>query len=219
MKKLKFCLSLIVLTVFIFSCKKDKNNTTTLTPGTGPAYPNYSQLKVGNYWVYQQYDVDSLGNATPKSNIDSCYVEKDTIINSAIYFKMFRPYLYPSEYLYLRDSLHYVVDAGGKIVFSSQDFATVFEDYYITAGPNDTVAHSIVKMEDPNVLVNVQAGYFTTCDYRLTYNMYPGWSGNGNPRMMHTRYGRNTGIVIETLPVYAANPNYIERRLIRYHLN
>jgi hypothetical protein len=221
MKKLKFCLPVIALTVFIFSCKKDKDEVPALTPGTAPTYPDYSQLKVGNYWVYELFDVDSSGNATTMNNYDSCYVEKDTLINNAVYYKMWRSgVFFPNWGFWLvRDSLHYVVTSSGKILFSSKDFTTVFDSYYITAGPGDTVAYTVVKMEDQYAIVNTPAGDFPTLDSRLTYYMYPNWSFNGSVRPQHTRYARNLGIVIETLPIYSSQPNYIERRLIRYHLN
>jgi len=220
MKNLKFCLTLLVLLLFIISCKKDKTEPAPAPVSYALQYSDYSQLKVGNYWVYQTYQVDSLGNSTCMYSLDSCFVEKDTLINGHIYFKVYRNYYVPFLInLYIRDSLHYVVDAGGNILFSSQDFTTVFDHYYTTASFSDTAAEVVAKMEDPNLLVTIEAGTFLTCDYRLTYYMYPNWSANGNPRIRHTRYARDIGIVMETLPIYFGNPNYIERRLLRYHLN
>ena len=65
-----------VLMTFIFtSCTKD---STTQTPS-----PNFTQLKVGNYWVYERFNVDASGTATATGILDSCYVEKDTIIDEA----------------------------------------------------------------------------------------------------------------------------------------
>jgi hypothetical protein len=220
MKNLKFCFALFVITFFIISCKKDKTEPAPVPVEYASPYPNYSQLKVGNYWVYQTYQVDTLGNSTCMFSLDSCYVEKDTLINGHIYFKVYRNYYVPYLInLYIRDSLHYVVDAGGKILFSSQDFATIFDNYYTGISQGDTVAEVIAKMEDHNFPVNVDAGTFITSDYRLTYNMYPNWSLNGSTRIRHTRYAKDIGIVMETMPIYVGNPNYIERRLLRYHLN
>jgi len=54
-------------------------------------YPDFAMLKVGNYWIYQYFDIDSLGNATATNTYDSCYVEKDTTINGKTYFKIYKP--------------------------------------------------------------------------------------------------------------------------------
>ena len=96
-----------LLTATIYSCKKDIE---PMTPAT--SYPNFSQLKVGNYWVYEQFDISSTGIATSRNIFDSCYVEKDTIINSKTYLKIVRPLYYSpqKEIMFLKDSLHYIVN-------------------------------------------------------------------------------------------------------------
>lgn len=74
MKKQINLLSFMMIRISIYSFKKENEKPEPDTPGT---YPNYSQLKAGNYWIYQQYHIDSLDNATPTTKYDSCYVEKD----------------------------------------------------------------------------------------------------------------------------------------------
>ena len=218
-KKIQNFLLLVMAATLVISCKDDEDNN----PAPAPVYPNYSQLKVGNYWIYQQFDVDSSGNATPKNVFDSCYVEKDTIINNTTYFKVIRPAPFPPsvDASYLRDSLHYTVTSEGKIIFSSQDFFTIFDEYYGFTGINqtDTIYKLTVKMTNKDWLVNVPLGNFQTSNYKINYQMFPNWSFAGNTRAMDTRYAKNVGIVTETLPFFASNPNYVERRLIRIHLN
>jgi hypothetical protein len=217
-KNLQSVILFSCLSVIVFSCKKDEDNSV-------PApivYDNYSQLKVGNYWIYQRFDVDSSGNATPATEYDSCYVEKDTLINNITYYKMIRPnpYIPLASAFFLRDSLHYVVDYKGKILFSSMDFTTTFEDFYQFGGGNsDTVCHAVRKMTEKDWNVTTPAGTYVTSNSKLIYNMYPAYSFAGNVRTMNTCYSKNIGIVKETLPFFASNPNYIERRLVRYHLN
>ena len=70
------CVSLLIC-----SCEKPDDDNDPITPAP-LVYDNYSQLKVGNYWIYQRFEVDSLGIGTPTSVYDSCYVEKDTLINN-----------------------------------------------------------------------------------------------------------------------------------------
>ena len=209
-------LSILEITVLINSCKKDnaeKNNNTT--------YPNFSRFDAGSYWIYQRFNIDSSGYATPTEVYDSCYVEKDTIINSKTYVKTYRPDTYGmnSNYSIVRDSLHYIVSVSGKIYFSSQDFQTVFESKYFKTIDDDTICLITSKMADKDLSVDTPAGTFTTSDFLKTYHMYPNWSFAGNPRFTHTRFAENVGIVVETLPFFTSSPNYIERRLLHYHVN
>lgn len=221
MKKQSFLLPAISIITMMSACKKNKE-TETATPAPAPAatnYPGYQPMKVGNYWIYQQFDVDTFGNATPRNVFDSCYVEKDTIINSQTYFKVVRPtFFYSYNQGYLRDSLHYIVDNLGRTLFSSQDFTTIFDSHYGFAA-SDTVFLCTRQMADSNMIVTTPAGTFTTLNFKTTYAMYPHWSVNGNPRFMHTRYAENVGIVAETIPFSVGDPNYIEVRLVSYHLN
>ncbi|HMT29637.1 MAG TPA: hypothetical protein PKD91_10190, partial [Bacteroidia bacterium] len=212
MKKPQILIPLIILSclsLLVISCKDDDDPAPTPT-----VYDNYAQLKVGNYWIYQHYDVDSSGNATSTSVYDSCYVEKDTIINNLTYFKMIRPNPYPplpSEY-YLRDSLHYVIDPFGNVLFSSLDFTTIFDDYYhVGSTPGDTLYRVIKKMTEKDWIVTTPAGLFQTSNMKISYHMFPNWSFAGSERAMNTRYAKNVGIVSETLPFFASNPNYLER--------
>ncbi len=224
MKKNLFLMSLMALLIISYSCKKDKKEENTPTPIT---YPNYSQLKVGNYWVYQQFQIYEDSIAYPRPNIDSCYIDKDTIINGHTYYKFFKPYpshcqyYYNQYYMYsfIRDSSHYIVNSFGEILFSSQDSLSVLRTFYYIWEGNDTLCQVVLKMADKNLSVNTPAGTYITSNSKETYHMYPNYVSAGNPRYVNTRYAENIGIVIETQPFYLSSPFYIERRLVRYHLN
>jgi hypothetical protein len=73
-------------------------------------------------------------------------------------------------------------------------------------------------MADKDSSIVTPAGTFLTSNIQETYNMYPKWSYAGNPRYINKRYSEEIGIVVETLPFSISNPNYIERRLVRYHI-
>jgi hypothetical protein len=216
MKKNVIFLFVLAFSILLFSCKKDKDSAQ-------PTYPHYADFAAGSYWVYQQFIVDSLGNATATNNLDSCFVEKDTIIDGQTYYKYFRPVPYSysqTGYGYMRDSLNYIVAPGGFIMFASQDFKTVFYSHYnvLDNANHDTLYYAYTKMEDKDLAITVPAGTFVTSDYRTTYNMYPIWSMAGAKRSVHKRYAENMGVVTETLPFFASDPKYTERRLIRYHV-
>jgi hypothetical protein len=221
MKNKMFILVFLATLTMIYSCKKDKVQTPPASPvePTGASYPNFSQLKPGNYWIYQEFNIDSVGNATPLSIYDSCYIEKDTMINGKTYFKMVRPNpLIVQPVSYLRDSLHYLVDQSGRKLFSSQDFQSLLETNYATS-PTDTIWKYTAMMMDKNLKVVTPAGTFITSDCNRTFDIYPNYVVTTNKIIKHTRYAENIGIVIETLPSFLSKPKNIERRLLRYHVN
>ncbi|MEI7661224.1 MAG: hypothetical protein WCK34_03455 [Bacteroidota bacterium] len=216
MKLLIIATSFMALILIIPSCKKDKN-----TGSSDSAYPNYALFKAGSYWVYQEFTVDSAGNSTSLNFYDSCYVMKDTVINNKTYACSYRqgPYSSGGNYSIVRDSLHYLVTPAGKIVFSSQDFQTIFSSEYSTSYHNDTMCHIVTKMADPNFIVNTPAGTFATINSQAVYYMYPGYANGGKIRFVNKRYAENIGIVEETLLFWVYAPNRLERRLVRYHVN
>jgi len=207
----------ILLTGTICSCKKD---TDPQPPAT--SYPDFSQLKVGNYWIYEQYDISSTSNATSRNIFDSCYVEKDTVILGKTYFKIVKPvWYYPTQkdISYLKDSLHYIINSNGDILFSSQDFSNKLSSRYVISGGNDTISQVVKQMADKNTTFTVPAGTFTTSNAQETHFIYPNYASAGNPRYRNIRYAENLGIVSETVLFFVSSPDYVERRLVRYHLN
>ena len=217
MKNLLLYSALAAISFSLVSCD-DEDNPQTVNPPT--VYDNYAQLKTGNYWIYQHYLVDSLGNGSPLQEFDSCYVEKDTVINGNTFYKVIRPddLTLEADVFYWRDSLSYLVTPEGKLVFSSEDFTTIFDSSYYVVNTNDTVTKITTKMADPNQSISVPAGTFNTINRKATYLMYNNWASAGTYRYRHTRYALNVGIVAETFPFFVSNPFYTERRLVRYHL-
>ena len=201
----------------VCSCKK--NSPVIISKPV--VYDNYTQLKTGNYWIYQVYNVDSMGNGPALNQFDSTYVRADTVIHGNTYYQVVSttpPYNYD---IWLRDSLHYLVNQYGKIQFSAQDFTNTF-----TSGPflfdpqqGDTIAWFTQKMADKNALFNTPAGTFVTSDFQTIYDMYPGHNQAGTHRVIHKRFAGNVGVVSETIPFYALSPGYKEKRLVRFHLN
>lgn len=220
MKNKSLAFAILALSTLIISCKKEQDPIPETPAST--TYPNYSKLAIGNYWVYQQYDLDTLGNLTAKNNFDSCYVAADTSINGNTYFKLIKPKPYVAgqvEVSYLRDSLSYVVNESGKILFSSSDVSTIFATNYYTAAPTDTLCKSVFKMEGLTTTITTDAGNFATLNAQEKFYMYPNFQSAGNIRVRNYRYAENVGLVTEVLPFFASSPLYTERRLVRYHVN
>lgn len=216
------CLTIAVCIATI-ACKKEK--TFTLTPPTPPPPPNttyyddYMALKPGNYWIYEYYELDSAnGTAHAMGTYDSAYVEKDTVINRRTYHVYNYRNIFSNEKRtrYLRDSLSYTVEISGRIVFSSEDFTTVFRTYIF--GPNGVTDYSINVTEQMgfrNETTVVDAGTFTTSAFLETY-IFPASYPYGPMRQYAHYYTKGVGLIKETTGFYEQSPKVYEKRLLRY---
>lgn len=222
MKNLILAITLAVSVIVILgSCrKKSKDNPEVIVEEPQVVYDNYSGLKVGNYWVYERFKIDSTGATTSLNIFDSCYVEKDTTINGQKGFMVFRPDpIFNANRKFWKDSLHYIVCNG--IQFSYQDFTTEFINRYNINPPSDTVYHLVKKMNEKDFPVTVPAGTFVTSAQNLTYYYYaPNYYYTAyKVRTVRTRFAKNIGIITENLQFYSSQIYDIERRLVRYKVN
>lgn len=206
----------LVVTLFVLSSCKKKQKPIVIEEPTGTFYADYARLKVGNYWIYERYKLDTTGNAIALGIYDTCFVEKDTIINEKRYFKYVRP-LYGSSALstaYLRDSADCIVTDQGRIVFSSQVFNHVFRTFQDPSGWYELQEW----MVDKDLNITVPAGTYTTRNFQQIFNMAENFQQFGDKRYTNTRYAVNIGIISETLPLYISTPDIMERRLREYHV-
>ena len=219
MKRVKI-LGIAVLILTLASCNKnDDNNSdnTQLVPWDAGYIPFYP----GNYWVYEQYKIDTLGNETLLNTYDSVVITGTTNINGIPYLVfegiwMSGPDLVDTVYM-LRDSLGYYVDPSGWIYFSDENFTdTLASSTLIING--DTLYESWYKMESEPQIVSVPAGTFDVLNYRGTIHTI-----NPNPHVADIRYkdklySKNVGQVLDTY-FYLGSPDRFERRLKHYFVD
>lgn len=218
--KLFYCLILISS---ILSCK-DADSDVQPEVHQKKSYPNYSQLEVGNYWIYERFILKPDGEEISLNKFDSSYVEKDTLINGKTYYKLHLPSLdvrgIPQN-LYLRDSLHYIVDVYGNALFSSQNFGFSLGPIrysYLDSEKTDTLFSYERIMSHKDSLVQLPGGAFKT----LRSTLYFTYMGSQRPlgiRQRITLYAEKVGIVYATLPFFSSNPDYTIQKLVRYNVN
>ncbi len=115
MKNLFFSLTLFLCIVFSSSCKKENPSPEPIPAETEL---RYFPLKTGNYWVYDEFIVDSLGIETDVTNNypDTMFITMDSLINGAHYY-----YLFSKKFFFhrgwVRDSAQCLVDINGYIQF------------------------------------------------------------------------------------------------------
>ena len=210
MRKL-FVLGIVL--VIIISCQKNDELEVSKS--------NFTPLKIGNYWIYKNYNVDSIGNETEISTIDSVVITRDTIINSMKFF-IFEgtnyPFIRERQIIdILKDSSGYLVNSKGQILFSENNFIDTLYKRVELGGVNDTIFTCTYKMEKPNYSVTVPAGTFDVLNFKGTLFSYVNLQENQNPKYMNTYYADNVGKILITY-LYLNSPMIIERRLLRYHI-
>ena len=211
-----------IATLMAVSCKKKKDASTPVPPVVDTTETStFIALKPGNYWIYQQYKLDSInGEAHALGIYDSCYVEKDTTVNSKVYHKYYEPSFGSStaDYSLLRDSLTYTVNSNGVIVFTFYNFADIFRTIYSypSAAHPDTIRIT-EQMGLKNGSITVNAGTFITSAFRQIWHL-PSSLPYGPTREYDVFRAMNIGIIRKTRAFYVASPEIYEARLERYHL-
>jgi hypothetical protein len=210
-----------LICIVLLACAAGCNKKEEQDPDPTPVLKaDYLKLKPGNYWIYNEYRVNDTSEID-QHIADSVYVEKDTLINGLVFYKLVKPshWLEPFEWVnYLRDSAGYTVGHTGKIWFSSTDFTTIFHLSHVMAGV-DTVARVTTKMSDKDFAVSTPAGIFITTSLTRSYAMFPKFHPDEPVINYNTRYAKDVGMVTETLAIYSINPfERWERRLVRWHV-
>ena len=183
---------------------------------------NYLPLEVGNYWVYQHYRIESVGNEFLLEEVDSVVITKDTIIRNERYFVMegisSSPLWNKTEIV--RDSSKHLVNHLGQILFSEINFTDVLYTYYECQNElNDTLLSISYQMENPEMEVTVPAGTFEVLNYKgnlvvIKEELCPEELHN---RILNRYYALNIGKILHTY--YYVHSSYtFERRLVRYQL-
>lgn len=213
--KMRYPFTILLITLFLFSCKKDPSILPAQEPpiiSTEIPVAEYTQLRAGNYWIYARYQVDTNGNEICLTPRDSVYISGDTLINGKTYSKKVGGFWSFNSTQYLRDSSSYLVNHLGQVVFSSTDFVNILYSYtslYVSAE---------YQMADKGLVVSVPAGNFSTYNYQGTIHLEPGLDTWGTPRNTGVYYSQGIGIVKE-VHITTGNPGTYEARLIKYSVN
>lgn len=220
MKRVLLLITLASAIVFASCSKKDNgsDNIEIVDPDYGyiPFYP-------GNYWVYEQFSIDTLGNETLLNEYDSVVITGTATVNSKSYIVFEGTFLSgPNEVdtiLLLRDSSGYYVDPSGNIHMANNNFTDTLSFYTFTNNnTGDTLYQSWYTLEKEPSEISVGAGVFPTINFRgsiLTFNPNPGVD---DIRYKNRLYSHNVGLVLDTY-FFLGSPKRFERRLARYHVD
>lgn len=211
---MKYSIVLFLCFCFVlFSCKKKKDETTTVNGTPFLSSNQYFPMAVGNYWIYQLVTIDTNGVETIDPLLDSVYISKDSVINGKTYFEVTGMVFFqaPSWKRYYRDSLQFVVDEFGTLIYAPEYFTDTMR---FDTVPTTYTSFQIMKHLDS--LVTVPYGNFITSSAERTVNLIPPYPW-ANPRFTHTLFSQYTGVVNESR-FFVSSPDYMEGRLVRYYV-
>jgi hypothetical protein len=209
---------IVGVVVCLFSCEKNDKQEETEN-----SISAYLPMSVGNYWVYQIYTFDSNGNEYQTTTFDSTVITKDTLINGKRFFRF--DYFecntintYPTDTIYYRDSLMYLISSKGQILFSEDNFAdTLSRKTFIFQ--NDTLYTMTCKMERIDQQISVPVGTFNNLlNFKGTVLCNPKYTDIKNPRYTNQYYAKEIGVIFQS-QIYVMSGGFREKRLVKYNIN
>lgn len=208
---------LIAFCLFYTSCKKEdnvNNNNNNNNSSNANVSADFMPLAVGNYWVYEWYEIDSNGVEAYYNKRDSVYISKDTIINSNTYYKKEGTFLGSYEVFgFVRDSNDYIVNSEGKIQFSSTNFTDI-----LRTDTFENVAYIDYKMAHKDSSITVPSGIFTTYDFEgKVYDFDSLYQAQWGTQYIHNLYADSIGLVLEETFYHSQPYNKLQKRLVKYH--
>ena len=115
----------IFFLLVLSSCEKSSNDPSKNNEEEVLSVTDYYPLTTGSCWVYDTYEIDSLGNETLRSEKDTVEILGDTLIREinykVFYGKPLNLFTSPKVKYFRRDSSGYIVDESGWIVFQTVD--------------------------------------------------------------------------------------------------
>ncbi len=206
----RFLISAFVLSIALTACKNNDN------PDPLPAHTvsDYFPLAVGNMWVFDVSSCDSTWTDCTYLRTDTNHITKDTLINAHIYYKIEGGDLINPKPVFIRDSLDYLIDSEGNILFSDKDFETRLSEEYIISN-TDTLFHWYTQMQEDEVSIQVPMGSFNCLDNQLSFFR---WKENFETEFNgHSCYSEGIGPVYQSA-LLASNTGGFKRELLSYEL-
>ena len=209
MKKLTM-ICLVLYAILAVSCTK-----TAEDPVPAPK-PDYFQLKIGNYWIYEGYRVDSNEVATSTGDFDSAFIQKDTIIRGHTFYKLYeKPYVAGLQQyaVFLRDSSGYLVDGNGFILASDNNF----KDTLLVDTTHPILYTGYVTMTGRDSLVSMAGGNEQpSITSRKQIVPAPFYAGQIPVRYTYEVYAKGVGKMKTHSFYFSGHSPAMEARLIRY---
>lgn len=214
---------IVALSAFlVIGCAKEKIETvncevTELQSGQDIEY--IFPKTIGSYWVYNWYQIDSLGVETQMSHIDSTIITGDSIINGHLFTIYEESFFGNFTTKFKRDSSGYIINQFGDVEYSYLDFDNPLSINYTNPDYN-LVSKMVDRLDTP---IEVPAGVFQTIEAQLQITNVDGSTIStcaGDTLILPTNYATTVGKVKKVITYISSIPycQYQEQRLVTYHI-
>lgn len=206
MKNLLLLSLLLICT--LFACKPE---TLPLPKEDIDFYP----LAVGNYWIYDVYTIDSLGEASAQNRQDTIQITAQVATNGHNYFR-FEGTQFGADIEFLRrDSSGFLVDENGTIFFTSTAFNQELRRDSIN--PETPVAAVLTyQQSEVQMDITTDAGTFNCYNYEGTIDVLDPDYPHG-VRKSSYYLSPTIGLILHEAPYFSTKIS-VQQQLVEYHL-
>ncbi|MEP0365542.1 MAG: hypothetical protein ABJN36_08670 [Cyclobacteriaceae bacterium] len=171
----------------------------------------FTNLEIGNYWVYDWFEIEPDGTESSFNKSDSLYIEKDTTISNRTYFVRSGTFLDKSKRELLFDSANSIfLYPSRELLFTLDESVEITVNYGSEGNP---IAIGTYSLDRNETTIVVPAGEFECLNYRgLTESLeadYP-----YGTRINSNLYSNGTGLILMQTQFYSS-PNDLEMRLVK----
>ncbi|MEP4534723.1 MAG: hypothetical protein ABJ004_16650 [Cyclobacteriaceae bacterium] len=171
----------------------------------------FTNLEIGNYWVYDWFEIEPDGTESSFNKSDSLYIEKDTTIFNRTYFVRSGTFLGKSKRELLFDSANSIfLYPSRELLFTLDESVEITVNYGSEENP---IAIGTYSLDRNETTIVVPAGEFECLNYRgLTESLeadYP-----YGTRINSNLYSKGTGLILMQTQFYSS-PNDLEMRLVK----
>ena len=201
-------ISILLFSFLTISCSQEEIKPTV-------SISEYSKLEIGNYWVYEWFEISPNGTEEPYGKIDSVYIAKDTLIQDHTYFIKSGTFLGNESMNILFDSANSLYDYTTKeIQFTIDPTKKSIRNFGSSDSP---LAIGTYSLNIESESVDVPAGTFDCLNYEGKIESTESDYAYGT-RLNSNLYSSSVGLVKITTNYYSS-PNNLEMRLVRYGKN
>lgn len=171
----------------------------------------FTNLKVGNYWVYEWIEIEPDGSESSFNKRDSVYIVRDTTISKKTYLVRSGTFLGSRKRELLFDSANSIfLYPSNELIFTLDETIESTVNY----GPEENpIAIATYALDANNTNVTVPAGVFECLNYSGVTQSLEADYPHGT-RLNSNLYSNGTGLVLMKTQFYNS-PNDLEMRLIK----
>lgn len=219
-------LLLLLLFFGIVSCQK---STPVISNGPGSPPAPLLRTGLGSHYVYQIFEVDSNGQATPFGRPDTLTIAGDSVINGNTYVHLRDSWFnIGTRHLFFRDSSGYVVDQRGLVYWANRNMpdTITFQEpnslviTYAFGRTNQTFALPAGKINGILFPARPMPAYEVQLHDYFTNGMHMSVCDSG--LYLRRLFVPGIGLGIDQLTwshSHYSHCSYLERRLVYYELN